>query len=234
MILGAISRRGNRYLRALFAQAAWVVLVKIKDWDRYGPRSLDRRCQKEIAPQRAGDRAGQQAGPHCMGGSQQGARVRMREDPRDGVPTSMSVAPCSEPSRPSPAGGRRVRPALAAPARGAPRQLQAGTKERPQWHEQRNCIDREDSDDLTPNPIPAEVCERMRRDGGSLFTAHAKPMVARSTARSNQRPDTLMQDRKPQTDESLLQRTAAPYIGVKDGPLLSRACRPNGVRKPRT
>jgi hypothetical protein len=48
-------------------------------------------------------------------------------------------------------------------------------------------------------------------------------MVARSTARSNQRPDTLMQDRKPQTDESLLQRTAAPYIGVKDGPLLSRA-----------
>jgi transposase len=36
MILGAISRRGNRYLRALFAQAAWVVLVKIKDWDRYG------------------------------------------------------------------------------------------------------------------------------------------------------------------------------------------------------
>src|SRR3954453_9767641 len=35
-ILGAISRRGNRYLRALFVQAAWVVLVRIKDWDRYG------------------------------------------------------------------------------------------------------------------------------------------------------------------------------------------------------
>ena len=30
-ILGAISRRGNRYLRALFVQAAWVVLIKIKD-----------------------------------------------------------------------------------------------------------------------------------------------------------------------------------------------------------
>jgi hypothetical protein len=108
----------------------------------------------------------------------------MREDPRDGVPTSMSVAPCSEPSRPSPAGGRRVRPTLAAPARGAPRQLQAGTKERPQWHEQRNCIDREDSDDLTPNPIPAEVCERMRRDGGSLFTAHAKPGDPNGCSRS--------------------------------------------------
>jgi transposase len=31
-ILGAISRRGNRYLRALFVQAAWVVLIRIKDW----------------------------------------------------------------------------------------------------------------------------------------------------------------------------------------------------------
>jgi transposase len=35
-ILGGISRRGNRYLRVLFVQAAWVVLVRIKDWDRYG------------------------------------------------------------------------------------------------------------------------------------------------------------------------------------------------------
>jgi transposase len=37
-ILGKISRRGNRYLRALFVQAAWVVLVKIgpKHWQRYG------------------------------------------------------------------------------------------------------------------------------------------------------------------------------------------------------
>jgi transposase len=29
-ILGKISRRGNRYLRVLFVQAAWVVLVRIK------------------------------------------------------------------------------------------------------------------------------------------------------------------------------------------------------------
>jgi transposase len=37
-ILGSISRRGNRYLRKLFVQAAWVVLVKIKPaaWERYG------------------------------------------------------------------------------------------------------------------------------------------------------------------------------------------------------
>jgi len=37
-ILGSISRRGNRYLRSLFVQAAWVVLVKVgpRHWDRYG------------------------------------------------------------------------------------------------------------------------------------------------------------------------------------------------------
>jgi transposase len=36
-ILGPISKRGNRYLRALFVQAAWVVLVKLgKKWQRYG------------------------------------------------------------------------------------------------------------------------------------------------------------------------------------------------------
>ena len=35
-ILGKISWRGNRYLRVLFVQAAWVVLVRIKDWERCG------------------------------------------------------------------------------------------------------------------------------------------------------------------------------------------------------
>src|SRR5713226_1777538 len=38
-ILGKISRRGNRYLRALFVQAAWVVLVSVKCWERYGLKS---------------------------------------------------------------------------------------------------------------------------------------------------------------------------------------------------
>ena len=38
-ILVKISRRGNRYLRVLFVQAAWVVLVRIKEWERYGLKS---------------------------------------------------------------------------------------------------------------------------------------------------------------------------------------------------
>ena len=35
-ILGKISKRGNRYLRVLFVQAAWVVLIKPMSWDRHG------------------------------------------------------------------------------------------------------------------------------------------------------------------------------------------------------
>ena len=38
-ILGKISKRGNRYLRVLFTQAAWVVLVKPQSWERYGLKS---------------------------------------------------------------------------------------------------------------------------------------------------------------------------------------------------
>src|SRR5882724_4477102 len=39
-------------------------------------------------------------------------------------------------------------------------------------------------------------------------------MMARSKC-SNQRPDTLMQDRSPPARRNHLQRTAGPYIGVK-------------------
>ena len=35
-ILGKISKRGNRYLRKLFVQAAWVVLIKPQSWERHG------------------------------------------------------------------------------------------------------------------------------------------------------------------------------------------------------
>jgi transposase len=35
-ILGRISKRGNRYLRQLFVQAARVVLLRPKNWQRYG------------------------------------------------------------------------------------------------------------------------------------------------------------------------------------------------------
>ena len=98
-ILGKISKRGNRYLRALFVQAAWVVLVKAKELGALWAQVLDRGRQEATAPQRAGDCARQQARPHRLGGSQQGARLRVRQDECDGVPTCLILAPCSGPSR---------------------------------------------------------------------------------------------------------------------------------------
>jgi transposase len=48
-ILGSISKRGNRYLRALFVQAAWVVLVKLgPKWERYGLKSWIRAAKKRL------------------------------------------------------------------------------------------------------------------------------------------------------------------------------------------
>jgi transposase len=49
-ILGSISKRGNRYLRALFVQAAWVVLVKLgpKHWERYGLESWIEAAKKRL------------------------------------------------------------------------------------------------------------------------------------------------------------------------------------------
>jgi len=49
-ILGSISKRGNRYLRSLFVQAAWVVLVKVgpKNWDRYGLKSWIEAARKRL------------------------------------------------------------------------------------------------------------------------------------------------------------------------------------------
>ena len=49
-ILGKISRRGNRYLRSLFVQADWVVLVRVgpKHWDRYGLKSWIEAAKKRL------------------------------------------------------------------------------------------------------------------------------------------------------------------------------------------
>jgi transposase len=47
-ILGKISRRGNRYLRVLFVQAAWVVLIKPKSWERYGLKHWIEAARKRL------------------------------------------------------------------------------------------------------------------------------------------------------------------------------------------
>jgi transposase len=72
-ILGRISKRGNRYLGVLFVQAAWVVLIRPKSWERYG-------LKEAAAPQRAGDRARQQARPYRLERSGPWPELRGEED----------------------------------------------------------------------------------------------------------------------------------------------------------
>ena len=47
-ILGKLSRRGNRYLRVLFVQAAWVVLIKPKVWERHGLKPWIEAARKRL------------------------------------------------------------------------------------------------------------------------------------------------------------------------------------------
>lgn len=49
-ILGKISKRGNRYLRVLFVQAAWVVLVKVKParWETHGLKHWIEAAKKRL------------------------------------------------------------------------------------------------------------------------------------------------------------------------------------------
>src|SRR6266536_1104929 len=47
-ILGKISKRGNRYLRVLFVQTAWVVLIKPKSWERHGLKPWLQAAKKRL------------------------------------------------------------------------------------------------------------------------------------------------------------------------------------------
>ena len=90
----------------------------------------------------------QQARPHRLGGSQQGAQLRGHEDNCAFVPTCVSVAPCSGPSRrglqtlklgtEATATASLDGPCARCPAQRAGRD--EGTASR---HEQRNCTDQE-------------------------------------------------------------------------------------------
>ena len=47
-ILGNMSKRGNRYLRVLFVQAAWIVLIKPRRWERYGLKPWIEAAKKRL------------------------------------------------------------------------------------------------------------------------------------------------------------------------------------------
>jgi transposase len=47
-ILGRISKRCNRYLRVLFVQAAWAVLIRPRSWARHGLKSWIEPAKKRL------------------------------------------------------------------------------------------------------------------------------------------------------------------------------------------
>jgi Transposase IS116/IS110/IS902 family len=73
-ILGKISKRSNRYLRVLFVQPAWAVLLKPKSWERYGLKPWIEAAKKRLHHQGArpdhADRA--------IGARQRGDRVSFK------------------------------------------------------------------------------------------------------------------------------------------------------------
>jgi len=42
------AQRGNRYLRVLFVQAAWVVLIKPRSWERHGLKHWIEAAKKRL------------------------------------------------------------------------------------------------------------------------------------------------------------------------------------------
>ena len=79
-ILGRISKRGNRYLRVLFVQAAWVGADQAEELGAPRAQALDRGGQEAAASQRAGDCARQQARPHRLGCSGSWPELRSEDE----------------------------------------------------------------------------------------------------------------------------------------------------------
>ena len=124
-ILSKISKRGNRYLRVLFVQAAWVVLIKPKSRERHGLKSWIEAAKKRL-----------HRNVLAVALANKLARI------------AWSVL----------AHGRNFEAAKI--WLGHPNRLIADGIERT-------------SDDAIRHPLPAEACERIRRNGGSAFPPHA-------------------------------------------------------------
>jgi transposase len=77
-ILGSISKRGNRYLRSLFVQAAWVVVGqgRAKALGPLRAQVVDRGRTEAPTPQRAGDCTRQQDRQDGLGYDGQGRALQ--------------------------------------------------------------------------------------------------------------------------------------------------------------
>ena len=106
-ILGKISKRGNRYLRVLFVQAAWVVLVKPKSWERHGLKSWIEAAKKRLHHNVLAIALANKLARIAWAVLAKGRDFESDEDDRCARPTRLILAPCSAPSRPRPGSGER-------------------------------------------------------------------------------------------------------------------------------
>ena len=104
-ILGKISKRGNKYLQDAVRASRSRRPAEARQLGALRPQALDRGRSQAASPQRAGDRARQQAGAHRLERAASRPQLRGQENVRSHVPTRVSLAPCSALSRPSPSGG---------------------------------------------------------------------------------------------------------------------------------
>jgi len=134
-ILGSISRRGNRYLRVLFVQAAWVVLVRSKQWERYGLKSWIEAAKKRLHHNRWRLRlpTSSPASPgrfSTRGAPSSASReMRWRPDPLD--PRAVLGPVKAWPGNAGARGKASATASLDDPLRAARLHAQAGTKEQP-------------------------------------------------------------------------------------------------------
>jgi hypothetical protein len=86
------SKRGNRYLRPLFVQAALVESVNVgrKQWKRYGLMSWMEAANKRVHHNVLAIALATKLARHRLGRPQQKARVRIREGLCDGAPQLLS------------------------------------------------------------------------------------------------------------------------------------------------
>jgi hypothetical protein len=98
-------------------QAAWVVLIRPKSWERYGLKPWIEAAKKRLHHNVLAIALANKLARIAWAVLNQ---IRMHQDEQDGVPSRLSVAPCSDPSRRGLATPKREakqvrRPALTAP-----------------------------------------------------------------------------------------------------------------------
>ena len=106
-ILGKISKRGNKYLRTLFVQAARVVLLRPVTWKRHGLQpwiaAAARRLHHNVLAMRLPTNSRTSPGACCTTGatSRKGRTQKQPPNPHEDGTDFVSMSSCSIPSRPS-------------------------------------------------------------------------------------------------------------------------------------